>query len=318
MTLFSPRAGLLTLLLLAPAVAARAQTAALPGPPPHPNGTGEPTLFRMPGIFELEMPRTERRGEVTLDFQPRFRDIIDQSYLRVPLELRWGVNNHLELDFTGDSYLPLGLRHGDPGWGFSALDLGAKYAWLKWLKPVWETSVGFNATYPVSRPPIELTDGHNHFSPFITLGRKVDDIKGLSGFINASIDLMSKSSTPGNYGRNEPHGKSMTLRPGLLYDRGPWHYTLEVAGTTTRLIGRGAHDFLVVRPGVLWDVPRRLFFLSTNGRWVAGFNVTATLGPDGNTLSTGGRLRGELNLTRIFRRSPSTPAPDPPDPPPWP
>jgi len=318
MTLNSPRTGLLALLLLAPAGAGRAQTTALPGEPPHPNG-GQPTLFRMPGIFEIEMPRTERRGEVTFDFQPHFRDLLDQPYLRVPLEFRWGVNDHFELNFTGESYFDHGLRHGPyNGNGFSELHVGAKYAWLQWLKPTWDTSWGLNSSFPVSRPPVELTDGHNHVTPFITLGRKIDDIKGLSGFINASVDLMSKSSTPGNFGQNEPHGKSMTLRPGLLYDRGFWHYTLEVAGTTTRVIGGGDHNFLVVRPGVFWDLPRRLFFIGTNGRWVAGFNVTATLGPDGNTLTTGGRLRGELNLTRIFRRSPSLPAPDPPDPPPWP
>jgi hypothetical protein len=317
MTTHSLRARLLTPLLLLLATGAAAQVAVSADPPPHPNGNGPPTLFRMPGFFEIEMPRTERRGEVTFDFQPHFRDLIDQPYLRVPLEFRWGVNDHFELNFTGDSYLALGLRHGNPGNGFSALHFGAKYAWHEWLKPVWETSVGFNASFPVSRPPIELTDGHNHVSPFITLGRKIDGIKGLAGFLNLSVDLMSKSSTPGNFGRNEPHGKSMTVRPGLIYHRGPWHYTLEVAGTTTRVIGGGDHDFLVVRPGVLWDLPRRLFFLSTNGRWVAGFNVTATFGPDGNQFSTGGRLRGEVNLTRLFRRGPSRPAPNPPDPQPW-
>ena len=74
-------------------------------------------------------------------------------------------------------------------------------------------------------------------------------------------------------------------------------------GTTTRLIGSGDHDFLTVRPGVVWDLPKKLVF-HAQGRWLAGFNVTATFGPDGNTLSTGGRFRGEVNLTRLFRRAP--------------
>jgi hypothetical protein len=38
------------------------------------------------------------------------------------------------------------------------------------------------------------------------------------------------------------------------------------------------------------------------GRWLAGFNVTAVFGPDGNTISTGGRLRGEVNFMRWFPR----------------
>jgi hypothetical protein len=275
--------------------------------PAHRNGT-QPSLFRMPGFFEIEMPKTTRRGEVTFDFQPRFRDLINQDYLRIPLEFRWGVNNHFEINFTADSYVDNVFRQSHSGSGFSAVHFGTKYAWHQWLRPTWDTSVGFNSSYPVSRPPIQLTDGHNHFTPYIVLGRKIDDINGLSGLITVSVDLLSKSSTPGNFGRNEPHGKSFTVRPGLLYDRGPWHYTLEVGATTTRFIGGGDHDFLQIRPGVFWDLPKRLVF-HARGRWVAGFNVTATFGPDGNTLSTGGRFRGEINLTRMFNPERHEPTP---------
>ncbi len=313
MTIASRRTGLVLAILLAAGMGARAQTEP-PVADALPPSSSLPALFRMQGFFEIEMPKTERRGQVTFDFQPHFRDLIDQHYLRIPLEFRWGVNDHFEFNWSAETYFDHGLHGGDyTGNGFSAVHFGTKYAWLRWLKPVWDTSVGFNTSFPVSHPPIELTDGHNHFTPYISLGRKVDDIKGLSGFVNASVDLISKSSTPGNFGRNEPHGKSMTLRPGLLYDHGPWHYTCEVAVTTTRLIGGGNHDFLIVRPGVVWELPRKLVF-HANGRWYAGFNVTATLGPDGNTLSTGGRFRGVVNLTRLFGRG----APDtlPPDAPP--
>ena len=132
-------------------------------------------------------------------------------------------------------------------------------------------------------------------------GRKLGWMPGLSGFLHASVDFIAKSSTPGNFGRNEPHSNSLTLTPGLLYDRKAWHYTLEVDGTTTSVIGKGDHDFLTIRPGVIWDLPKQLVF-NARGRWLAGFNVTAVFGPDGNTFSTGGRFRGEVNLTRLFRR----------------
>jgi hypothetical protein len=316
MTIASWRTGLAFAFFLSCGVSARAQAETPAAGAPRASGNLF-SLFRMPGFFEIEMPKTERRGQVTLDFQPHFRDLISQSYLRIPLEFRWGVNDHFELNFTADSYIDHGMRSGYSGNGFSALHLGAKYAWLEWLKPTWNTSVGFNSSFPVSRPPIVLTDGHNHVTPYIVVGRKVDGIKGLSGFLYGSVDFISKSSTPGHFGQNEPHSRSMTLRPGLLYDRGPWHYTSEVGVTTTRLIGGGNHDFLVIRPGVLWDLPKRLVF-HAKGRWVAGFNVTATFGPDGNTLSTGGRFRGELNLTRLFHRDQKTPVPpedlDPPGP----
>lgn len=280
--------------------AAAADTAAVAAPAPPTNGDLL-ALNRIPGLFEIDLPQTERRGDIRFTFQPSFRDLIGKAYLRIPLGFRWGVNDHFELNSDIETYFDHGLRRGSTGYGFSTLHFGTKYAWLKWLKPTWDASVGFNSSIPVSRPPIELTDGHNHFTPYIVFGRKLGWAPGLSGFIHTSVDFISKSSTPGNFGRNEPHSNSLTLTPGLLYDRKAWHYTLEVDGTTTSVIGKGDHSFVTIRPGVIWDLPRQLLFYA-RGRWLAGFNVTAVFGPDGNTFSTGGRFRGEVNLRRLFGR----------------
>jgi hypothetical protein len=283
--------------------AAASDPAAAPAPVAA-NG-GPPSLTsRIPGLFEIDLPKTELPGNIRFIFQPSFRDLISKDYLRIPLEFRWGVNDHFELNSDIETYSDHGLHGGQSrGYGFSTLHFGAKYAWLEWLKPTWATSVGFNSSIPVSRPPLELTDGHNHFTPYIVFGRQLGWMPGLSGFIHASADFVSTSSTPGNFGRNQPHSHSLTLTPGLLYDRKAWHYTLEVDGTTTRVIGKGDHDFLTIRPGVIWDLPRQLTF-NARGRWLVGFNVTAVFGPDGNTISTGSRFRGEVNLTRLFRGGP--------------
>ncbi len=284
------------------AVSAAASDPAAPPAAVAANGEPPSLSSRIPGLFEIELPKTERRGNIRFIFQPSFRDLISKAYLRIPLEFRWGVNDHFELNSAIETYFDHGLRSGQSsGYGISELHFGAKYAWLKWLKPTWDASVGFNSSIPVSRPPIELTDGHDHFTPYIVFGRKLGWAPGLSGFIHASADFIAKSSTPGNFGRNQPHSHSLTLTPGLLYDRKAWHYTLEVDGTTTSLIGKGDHDFVTIRPGVIWDLPKKLVF-NAKGRWLAGFNVTAVFGPDGNTFSTGGRFRGELNLTHLFRR----------------
>ena len=258
------------------------------------------TISRIRDLFDLELPTTETTGQVKFSFQPHYRDLINKGYLRVPLELRWGVNDHVEINSFIDTYFDHGLRRGDYGYGLSALHFGAKYAWLEWLKPTWDTSVGFNSSIPVSRPPIDLTDGHNHFTPYIVFGRKLGNVPGLSGLINLRADFMSASSTPGTFCRNEPHSNSLTVAPGLLYDRRDWHYTIEVDATTTRIIGGGSHDFLIIRPGVVWDLPKALL-LGSRGRWLAGFNLAFVFGPDGNTVGTGGQLRGEVTLVRWIR-----------------
>ncbi len=260
------------------------------------------TISRIRDLFEIDLPMTERPGEVRFSFQPHFRDLINKTYLRTPLELRWGVTDRFELNSYIDTYFTHGLRQGGSGYGINDLHFGAKYAWLEWLKPTWDASVGFNTSIPVSRPPPDLTDGHNHFTPYIVFGRKLDALPGLSEILNFGVDLVSTSSTPGGFGKNEPHSSSLSLRPGFLYDRGAWHYTLEIDGTTTRLIGNGNHDFLTIRPGIVWDLPKVLVF-NARGRWLAGFSLTFVFGPDGNTISTGGRFRGEINLMHLFRRN---------------
>ena len=272
-----------------------------PAPGPVPASGDDRSLSRFSGLFEIDLPKTERRGNIRFIYQPHFRDLIDKSYLRIPLEFRWGVNDHFELNSDIDTYITHGLRKATTGYGLSTLHFGAKYAWHVWLKPIWDTSVGFNSTIPVSRPPIDLTDGHKHFTPYIVFGRQLKGVPGLSGFVQSSVDIVAKSPTPGNFGENQPHSDSVSVAPGLLYDRKAWHYTLEVTGTTTRLIGSGSHDFLTIRPGVIWDLPKALVF-HARGRWLAGFNVTAVFGPDGNKISTGGRFRGVINFSRWFQR----------------
>jgi len=293
-------------LLVVEAVAQTDVSAASPASAPP----EQSTIPRIPDLFQIELPVTEQSGQVKLSFLPHFRDLLNEDYLRVPFEISWGVNDHFELNSYTDTYFDHGLRKGDGGYGISELHFGAKYAWLEWLKPTWDAGIGFNSSIPVSRPPLTLTDGHDHFTPYIVFSRKLDGVPGLSGVFNVSTDFISDSSTPGVFNRNEPHSNSFTVSPALLYDHLAWHYTLEVDCTTTRVIGSGSHDFLTVRPGVFWDLPKRLVF-NAHGRWLAGFNLSFVFGPDGNTVGTGGRLRGEVNLTRWFsggRKSDSSPA----------
>ncbi len=269
----------------------------------------QPSLFRIPGILEVDLPNTERAGSVQLSFLPRFQDLVDRSYLRMPLGLRWGVNDHFELNGEIDTYLHHGLRHGDSSYGFSELHFGGKYAARKWLKPPWDASIGVNTDFPVSRPPLDLTDGQNHVTPYIVFGHPVGGVPGLTGFIHTDVDFIWKSSTPGQFARNQPHSNSITLSPGMVYDRWPFHYTFEVDATTTSLVGRDHVYILTARPGIVWDLPNSLKF-HARGRWLVGVTLIATFGPDGNTLSTGGRFRGEISLSRPFRlRAGSEPPP---------
>ena len=55
----------------------------------------------------------------------------------------------------------------------------------------------------------------------------------------------------------------------------------------------------LAKPGFGWDL-RKLTF-NSHGRWLFGFSVKFTEGPDGLRVHTGGKIRGEFSLSRWFR-----------------
>ena len=125
--------------------------------------------------------------------------------------------------------------------------------------------------------------------------------KGLTYFFSPALDFMEKSSVAGTFRKNDTHSSSMIFSSGFVLDRYPYHYTLEAGYQTTSLVGKDNKQFVYVRPGLAWDLPRKLTF-NSRGRWLLGGSVKITEGPDGVRIDTGGKLRGEFSITRLFRR----------------
>lgn len=294
----SPALVLPALLLLALPVRADES----PPPPAASGSNSHPELRKIEGIFNTDLPKTERKGAVRLIFHPHFGDFTSRSYLRIATGIRWGVNDHTELNFLLEPYFDHHLKSDRPGNGIGDVQLGVKYGFRDKLVPGYDTSAGLNLYIPVGHPPLDLTTGFNRYSPYFVISRKIDSAPGLVVFLNTGLNFLSKSSVPGTFDRNQAHSNSLALTPGLVYDRHPFHYTLEVSYETTALIGSGNQTFLTVRPGIAWDLPRTLKF-NSKGRWLIGFGFHATFGPDGTTSGTGAKLRAEFGVSRWFHRS---------------
>ncbi len=296
------RSRLASLAALASLALARlsAQTAAVTLPMTG-STTKDTELHKIDGIFNTELPKTEKKNSIKLIVHPHFGDLTSRNYIRVPTGIRWGVNDHTEVSATVEPYFAHGLKPGSPGYGIGDLQFGAKYAWHEWLKPDFDTSVGLNLFFPVGRPPIDMTNGFNRYSPFIVVGKKIAAHPGLTVFVNTGLSLLSKSSTPGQFDRNETHSNSFSITPGFVWDRYPWHYTFEASYESTALIGHDNKQFVTLRPGIAWDLPRKLTF-NSKGRWLVGFGYHITFGPDGTTSGSGGKIRGEFRLSRLFGR----------------
>ena len=263
-------------------------------PPPPGDDLG---LRKISGIFDTDLPKTERKGSVRLIVHPHFGDFTRRSYVRIPLGVRWGVNDHVEITATVESYIQHGLKSGSPGNGIGNVQFGGKYAFRNWLKTNYRASAGLNVRLPVGAPPIDMTDGHNHYSPFLVVSRQSPRTKGLTYFVSGTADLMEKSAIRGSFRKNDAHSSSLIFGTGFVLDRYPYHYSLESGFQTTSLIGRDNKQFVFVKPGIAWDLPRRLTFNSA-GRWLFGLSVKITQGPDGTRIDSGGKIRGEFSIRR--------------------
>jgi hypothetical protein len=262
-------------------------------------------LRKINGIFDTDLPKTEQKGSVRFIIHPHLGDFTSRSYLRIPLGVRWGVNDHVEFTATVEGYVEHGLKSGSPGNGIGDVQFGGKYEFRQWLKPDYDASVGLNARLPVGHPPIDLTDGYNHYTPYLVVSRKSPHTPGLTYFFSGSVDLMDKSNVAGSFRKNDTHSSSLLFSTGFVLDRYPYHYTLETGYQTTSLIGRDNQQFVFVKPGFAWDLPRRLKF-NSSGRWLVGVSLKITQGPDGTRIDSGGKIRGEFNISRWFRSDKKT------------
>jgi hypothetical protein len=272
--------------------------AADPTPPGAPVPEDQ-ALQKVTGIFDTDLPKTEKKGRIKLIVHPHLGDFTRRSYVRVPVGIRWGVNDHVEFDGTVEPYLQHGLKSGSPGNGIGDVEFGGKYAFHEWLKPDYDASVGANLRFPVGHPPIDMTDGYNHYAPYFVIARQSPRIAGLKYFASTTLDYMDKSGIAGTFRKNDAHSTNLTFGTGFVVDRFPYHYTLETGYQTTSLVGRDNQQFVYVRPGFAWDLPRRLTF-NSRARWLLGVSFKITEGPDGTRIDSGGKIRGEFSLRRWF------------------
>lgn len=275
-------------------VAASAHAAVDDRSPSEPEVT---ETHKLEGIFNTDLPRTERKGTVRLIVHPHFGDFGRRNYVRVPTGIRWGVSENAEINAMVEPYFAHGLKSGSTGNGLGDFQVGGKYQWKQWPDADYDTSIGFNGFFPVGHPPTDMTTGYNRYSPYVVIGKRIAAQPGLSVFCHAGVNLLTKSSVVGSFERNDPHSDSVSITPGFVYDRYPFHYTFEFAYETTSLIGKGNAQFFTVRPGFAWDLPPRFKFLSA-GHWVIGLGLHVTFGPEGTTTGVGGKIRAEFGFRR--------------------
>lgn len=273
----------------------------------RPAQESRPFLSGIRGLFDFDLPSIDPPGTMTLVLHPHLGDLIRRDYMRMEGGIRWAINDHFEIRPEASVFFTHGLGDSGDGYGVGELRLGGKYILSGWPKNDMETSLTLNVERPVGHPPVDLTDGFNHFAPGLLVQHHSSRYPRLTTFAGAGVDLVSVSDVIGTPVRNQPLDDSMNFTAGAIYDLGQVKWTLSATYATTALLGDTTDHFYYLKPSLLWYVPRRYTFHSKT-QWILGLGIRASYGPDGTELSFSNRVRAEITFRQVIdkiRRKPA-------------
>lgn len=258
--------------------------------------------LRLRGIFESLLPNTEGKYTLKLTLRPHLGDLVRRDHLRLPVGVRYGLSERWEASAEVESYFAHGLGDvaGFDRIGLSEVRLASKYHWRTFPWPGWDAAVGFEYIRPVSRPPAELTDGLEHFVPYITFARRLESNPAVRIFWGLSTDYVGHTSIPATRGVNELGDDAQKVSGGFIWERGQVAYTFETEFSTTRFSGYPDRDLLVLRPGLLWHVPPK-FTARIGGQWQLGLGLRTEFGPDETDFGVQAKVRVDFDFKQWWR-----------------
>lgn len=271
-------------------------------PPATPESAAPDDDLRIRGIFDSALPRTERENSLRLIVHPHLGDLTKDDYLRTALGLRYGITRFWEATAETESYFSHGLKQRAffQESGFSSFHLGTKYNLGEIFATSWETSVGIDWQRPVGSPPVELTDGLDHLAPYVTFSRSLPDRPPWRVFGGLGYDFVQRTAVPGQLRKNDLGGDAARMSAGVLYQQGALTYTLEAAYATMHMTKDIDRERYSLRPGFIWVIPPNYTPVGREGKWLFGFALDLTKGPDGFDLGASAKLRANFDFKRLL------------------
>lgn len=270
-----------------------AEPAALEGEPVE---TSDDNL-NIRGVFDSALPNTLRKYSFKVSLHPHFGDFHRHDSFRIPLDLRYGLTSRLELTLGAESFVDHGF--GEKSWGedygYSGWHFGAKYHGRFLQDSKWDQIVGFDYATPAGDVPAELTDGLEHFRPFMNFAKQIPGAGSSRIFWGLGLDLVSDSGFAGSEDKNRLMDHSQSFTIGRVWEREKFNFTLESSVATTRLLGRNDRDLITLKPGIIWKVPRRYTFNSRDN-WLLGLGIRAEHGHDGFDVGVSVKLKVNLDF----------------------
>lgn len=280
----------LSLLLAAPARAG--EPAPAPEEPKRMLDIFGELFDRIPNLGNLELPGFMPEGMFRLYSSPRFGDLLHRDYLRVPVGARAKLSERVEAHAELESYFTHGLR-GNAGYGLDRLRLGAKYDVTHPAADTTALSFGTDFETPLSRPPYELSDGHRHLLPYLSVSRPVFPEWKLLGYGRLGADLLSHTALAPRFGRNQLHTNALTLAAGVARDWPSFNASFTAIYASSALISDEDENVFTLQPAVVIPLRR---FEGKRTRLLLTLSARSVWGPDGHEFGTSANLRVEFHF----------------------
>lgn len=242
--------------VLAPAAILLAGAAfAADKPPPSATDRVRERVLRMTEFFDTTLPGVLEEHNMALSVQPKFSDLRDYEYVRLPFELRYGLTDRWELRGGLVPFVPHPFNRGrEHRWGPGEGRLGVRHDIGRSLGFFDDTTVGFETRIPLGHPPIQLNDHYTHLKPFVSAARKLHRWPSTTFYANMaydrSVDLTHRAPPAEPVERRN----IFEVAPGLLFKPSEFGYFAEYRFQHIRN-DWGWHLAHEVQFGTIWDIP---------------------------------------------------------------
>lgn len=253
-------------------------------------------INQMPDLIDKNLPFLERGGTYWFYARPHVGNPLRGKYLKLDAGGWLKINDRIDLNLGAQSYVWKDAKDNNSiRRGFSGVNAGIKYEQPLDNPPDSGMSLGVNFVTPVSRPPMDFTDGYRHTNPYVSYTRPLDPKIRLVGFTSMGLDLMEHSSMPSNFGKNQLHSNNIGLQVGVSREWQRFAGSIALSSNTTALMSKHALQRFELNPEIY--IP--LFPGKLNGvRATLNLSVNGVTGPDGTSAGGGASIHLSLEAHR--------------------
>jgi hypothetical protein len=251
------------------------------------------------GIFDFQLPKIIDPKAIRFTVSPSFGDFLNSDVVRVRCGARYAFSQRFEASVEAVPFFDNFGGSGPGGIGCAEYRVGGKYNWGAVRGFDTDATLGFTVTLPGPGAPPDLTVGTAVFSPYVVFSRDLPRVQGLSSFLNLGCEIFDSDPAPGRIPAYRPSRDNISITPGVVLHRAPWHYTMALSLRSSVLGGENRQYFSVL-PSVSWEVPGH-YTRWVGGRWIAGLGYEAVFYDHGTENRFTGRLKWYFDWRKAVR-----------------